>query len=92
MVTTATTAASFPPVHDCTDCDGRGGTADHDDGRAIWWMCEGCSGSGEMTSCRYCGDPMSVPEADREGYRCATCVSEGERGDREHAIEFLRRM
>lgn len=76
------------PVHCCTDCDGRGGAHVEEPGEPTsWWRCEGCGGSGETTSCRDCGDPMSRPDADADGWRCALCRDAEDRAAREMSLQ-----
>ncbi len=72
------------PVHGCTACDAQGGETTED---GVWWQCEGCEGSGATTSCRECGDPMPLPEADREGYRCPLCLDAEDRAAREVSLQ-----
>ncbi len=79
------------PVHDCSSCDGRGGVLVEEPGEpTTCWRCEDCGHSGQTTSCRECADPMSLPEAEESGYRCALCLDAEDRHEREASIQ--RRM
>ena len=81
------------PVHACTDCHGRGGMrVEEPDEPTTWWACEGCDRSGLTTSCRECGDPMSVPEADQHDFFCIVCRSYVAESDYQAALESLRGM
>lgn len=80
------------PVHSCTACDGRKGLLVEEPGEPpALWRCEGCDASGLTTSCRECGDPMSVPEAETHGYCCVICRADAAYSERDRAIEELRR-
>lgn len=80
------------PVHDCTDCDGLGGQrVEEPEEPTTWWRCEGCQGSGRTTSCRECSDPMPLPEAEGNAYRCPDCIARAEYGDREAEVARIRR-
>lgn len=81
------------PVHGCTDCDGAGGLRVEEPGEPTgWWKCEGCDGSGAMTSCEDCGDPMSVPEAEAHSGHCVHCRAYWDERDYQAEVESLRRM
>ncbi len=64
-------------THCCTACEGLGVGEDRDWDEfgeiRIRVVCEYCDASGMTTSCRHCGDVISVPAAERTNGYCEQC-------------------
>jgi hypothetical protein len=77
-----------PRVHDCTECDSRGGGRCEESG--AWAPCEWCDGSTKLADCIECGEPRPLPSAERVGGFCEACARSLDMSDAEAEARRLR--
>lgn len=84
-------------VDHCGACGGAGRTLerdwdDEDQPVSISATCEGCDGSGEVTSCDECDCEIPVTVAELNGYVCGPCKGDLEQRDHETDRSYHRRI